>query len=97
MKNSVKPVKAASSDFEIKQLGSNSVGQTGHIDEAALYRRIDWRIVPLMFLCYLLVDLLRFFFSLSNINLQLAILGQGRHQLCQHSWTPKRLRDEGTR
>lgn len=50
---SVKPVKAASSDYEIKQVDFNPVGQTGHIDKAVLYQRIDCRIVPLMFLCYL--------------------------------------------
>jgi hypothetical protein len=52
----VKPVEAASFDYEVNKVDSNSVGQMNHIDVSALYRKIDWRIVPLMFLCYLYED-----------------------------------------
>jgi acetylglutamate kinase len=50
---SVKPVEAPLSDCEIQQVDSNLVGDMSHIDDAALYRRIDRGIIPLIFLCYL--------------------------------------------
>ncbi|KAK3081903.1 hypothetical protein LTS18_012841 [Coniosporium uncinatum] len=64
--NMAKPVDIELSG-SLHRVHTTDVGQIEEVDAASVYRKVDWRIVPLMFLCYFLQFLDKVLVNYANI------------------------------
>jgi len=64
--NMEKPVDIEATD-SLNNVRTFDVGQSDSINTASVYRKVDWRIVPLMFLCYFLQFLDKMLVNYANI------------------------------